>query len=129
MKHVRVPKAAPTRTNDVLQPMLGQLRALVDQFDKPSPFASEWAAMNRLRLELGHFCEMLDASLGAWEIQRNGIRVMKLEVVGGDSGIGKFTAAQTMEDLKSKDELKPAVWSYKPVEFYVDQEDHEHECT
>lgn len=129
MKAVRVPKAAATRTKDVLQPMLHQLRALVDQFDKPLPFASEWAAMNRLRLELGDFCEMLDASLGAWEIRRNDVRVMKLEVVCDDSGIGKFNAARTMEDLKSKDEVKPAVWSYKPVEFYVDEDDHEHECT
>jgi hypothetical protein len=129
MKAVRVPKAAATRTKDVLQPMLHQLRALVDQFDKPLPFASEWAAMNRLRLELGNFCEMLDASLGAWEIRRNDMRVMKLEVVCGDSGIGKFNAARTMEDLKSKDEAKPAVWSYKPVEFYVDEDNHKHECT
>jgi len=80
MKPVRVPKAAGTRTTDVLHSMLEQLRALIDQFDKPLPFASEWAAMNRLRMELGDFCEMLDASLGAWEIRRNGMRVMKLEV-------------------------------------------------
>ena len=129
MKSVRVPKAAATRTKEALQPMLNQLRALVDQFDKPVAFASEWAAMNRLRLELGDYCEMLDASLGAWEIRRNGIRVMKLDVVSGDSGIGKFSAARTMEDLKSKDEAKPAEWSYKPVEFYVHEDDHEHECT
>jgi len=108
--------------------MLDQLRALTDQFDKPLPFASEWAAMNRLRMELGDFCEMLDASLGAWEIRRNGTRVMKLEVTCGDSGIGKFNAKRTMEDLKLKDEAKPAEWSYGPVKFYVDDDDHKHEC-
>ena len=129
MKSVRVPKAAATRTKEALQPMLDQLRALVDQFDQPVAFASEWAAMNRLRLELGDFCEMLDTSLGAWEIRRNGIRVIKLDVVSGDSGIGKFSAALTMEDLKSKDEAKPAEWTYKPVKFYVHEDDHEHECT
>jgi hypothetical protein len=128
MKPVRVPKAAGTRTTDVLHSMLEQLRALIDQFDKPLPFASEWAAMNRLRMELGDFCEMLDASLGAWEIRRNGMRVMKLEVTCGDSGIGRFNAKRTMEDLKLKDEAKPAEWSYGPVEFYVDDDDHKHEC-
>ena len=128
MKLVCVPKSAATRTTDVLDPMLDQLRALVDQFDKPSPFASEWAAMNRLRGELGHFCEMLDASLGAWEIRRNGTRVMKLEVTCGDGGIGQFTAKRTMEDFKLKDEAKPAEWTYGPVEFHVDEEDYGHEC-
>jgi len=129
MKLVRVPKAAATRTTDVLRPMLDQLRTLVDQFHKPLPFASEWAAMNRLRLELGNFCEMLDASLGAWEIKRNDIRVKKLEVSYGDSGMGAFIAKRTMEDLKSKDEAKAPEWSYGPVEFYQDEDDHEHECT
>ena len=128
MKLVCVPKAAATRTTEVLHPMLDQLRALVDQFDKPSPFASEWAAMNRLRGELGHFCEMLDASLGAWEIRRNGIRVKKLEVACGDGGIGQFTAKRTMEDLKLKDEAKPAEWTYGPVEFHVHEDDHGCEC-
>jgi hypothetical protein len=128
VKSVRVPKAAATRTTDVLHPMLDQLRALVDQFDKPLPFASEWAAMNRLRLELGDFCEMLDASLGAWEIRRNGRRVMKLETICGDSGMGNFNAKRTMEDLKLKDEAKPAEWSYGPVEFHVDDDNHKHEC-
>jgi hypothetical protein len=127
MKPVRVPKAAATRSTDVLHPMLDQLRALIDQFDKPSPFASEWGAMNRLRMELGNFCEMLDASLGAWEIRRNGTRVMKLEVTCGDSGIGNFTAKQAMEDLKLKEEA-PAEWTYGPVEFYVDEDDDKHEC-
>ena len=129
MKVVRVPKAAATRTTDVLHPMLDQLRALADQFHKPLPFASEWAAMNRLRLELGNFCEMLDASLGAWEIRRNGVRMTKLEVSCGDGGMGTFVAKRTMEDLKVKDNAKPAEWSYGPVEFYQDEDDHEHECT
>jgi len=129
MKVVRVPKAAATRTTDVVHPMLDQLRALVDQFHKPLPFASEWAAMNRLRLELGNFCEMLDASLGAWEIKRNDIRVKKLEVSYGDSEMGAFIAKRTMEDLKSKDEAKAPEWSYGPVEFYQDEDNHEHECT
>src|SRR5262244_2274623 len=120
MKRVQVPKVAATRTTDVLHPMLEQLRAFVDQFDKPSPFASEWAAMNRLRAELGHFCEMLDASLGAWEIRRNGIRVKKLEVNSGDNGIGQFMAKRTMEELKRKDETNPAEWTYGPVEFHID---------
>ena len=128
MKPVRVPKAAGTRTMDVLHSMLQQLRALIDQFDKPLPFASEWEAMNRLRTELGDFCEMLDASLGAWEIRRNGMRVMKLEVSCGDSGIGRFNAKRTMADLKLKDEAKPAEWSYGPVEFYVAEDEHKHEC-
>jgi hypothetical protein len=128
MKLVQVPKAATTRTKDVLHPMLDQLRTLIDQFHKPSPFASEWAAMNRLRLELGDFCEMLDASLGAWEIRRNGVRVMKLEVSSGDSGIGNFTAKRTMENLKLKDEAKPTEWSYGPVELYQDEDNHDHQC-
>ena len=128
MKRVQVPKAAATRTTDVLHPMLDQLRALVDQFHKPSPFASEWAAMNRLRMELDDLCEMLDASLGAWEIRRNGVRVMKLEVSCGDSGIGSFTAKRTMENLRSKDEAKPAEWSYGPVEFYHNEDSHDHQC-
>jgi len=128
MKPVRVPKASGTRTMDVLHSMLQQLRALIDQFDKPLPFASEWEAMNRLRTELGDFCEMLDASLGAWEIRRNGMRVMKLEVSCGDSGIGRFNAKRTMADLKLKDEAKPAEWSYGPVEFYVADDEHKHEC-
>ena len=128
MKRVQVPKAAATRTTDVLHPMLDQLRALVDQFHKPSPFASEWAAMNRLRMELDDLCEMLDASLGAWEIRRNGVRVMKLEVSCGDSGIGSFTAKRTMENLKLKDEAKPAEWSYGPVEFYHNEDSHDHQC-
>ena len=128
MKLVCVPKAAATRSTEVLHPVLEQLRALVDQFDKPSPFASEWAAMNRLRAELGHFCEMLDASLGAWEIRRNGARVKKLEVNSGNNGIGEFTAKRTMEELKRKDEDKPAEWTYGPVEFHIDEEDHGHEC-
>src|ERR1700745_283552 len=128
MNVVRVPKAAAPRTSDVLHPMLDQLRALVDQFDKPLPFASEWAAMNRLRVELGDFCEMLDASLGAWEIRRNGVRVMKLEGSCGDSGIGSFTAKRTMENLKLKDEAKPVEWSYAPVEFYHNEDSHDHQC-
>jgi hypothetical protein len=128
MKPVRVPKAAATRTTDVLHPMLAQLRALVDQFGKPLPFASEWAAMNRLRGELGNFCEILDASLGAWEIRRNGMRVMKLEVICGDSGMGQFNAKRAMEDLKLKDEAQPVEWTYGPVEFYVHDDNHEHEC-
>ena len=128
MKLVQVPKAAATRTTDVLNPMLDQLRALADQFHKPSPFASEWAAMNRLRQELGDFCEMLDASLGAWEIRRNGVRVMKLEVSSGDSGIGNFSAKRTMENLKLKDEAKPAEWSYGPVQFYHGDDSHDHQC-
>jgi hypothetical protein len=33
-----------------------------------------------------------------------------------------------MEDLKSKDEAKPAEWTYGPVEFYVEDDDHGHEC-
>ena len=127
MKSARVPKAAATRTTEVLHPMLDQLRALVDQFDKPLPFSSEWAAMHRLRVELGNFCEILDASLGAWEIRRNGMRVMKLDVNCGDSGMGQFNAKRAMEDLKLKDEAQPAEWSYRPVEFYVD-DNHEHEC-
>jgi hypothetical protein len=108
--------------------MLNQLRALVEQFDKPLAFATEWEAMNRLRVELGAFCEMLDASLGAWEIRRNGIRVMKLEVTCGDSGTGKFIAKRTMEELKSGDEGAPAEWSYGPVEFCVEDDNHTHEC-
>ena len=128
MKPVRVPKAAVTRTADVLHPMLDQLRALVEQFQKPLPFRSEWAAMSRLRGELADFCEMLDASLGAWEIRRNGMRIMKLEVSSGDKGIGEFTAKRAMEDLKLKDDLKPVEWSYGPVEFYVPDGDHKHEC-
>ena len=128
MKLVRVPKASADRTTDILHPMLGQLRAVVDQFYKPLPFSSEWAAMNRLRSELGNFCEMLDASLGAWEIKRNDIRVKKLEVSCGDSGMGAFIAKRTMEDLKSKDEAKPPEWGCGPVEFYQDEESHEHEC-
>jgi len=129
MKLVRVPKASADRTTDILHPMLGQLRAVVDQFYKPLPFSSEWAAMNRLRSELGNFCEMLDASLGAWEIKRNDIRVKKLEVSCGDSGMGGFIAKRTMEDLRSKDEAKQPEWSYGPVEFYQDEESHEHECS
>ena len=128
MKIVRVPKAAATQSTDVLHPMLDQLRALAAQFQKPLPFASEWAAMNRLRAELGHFCEMLDASLGAWEIRRNGIRVMRLEVSGGDAGIGTFSAKRAMEELKVTDEAKPVAWSYGPVEFHVDDDDHQHQC-
>ena len=128
MKAVRVPKAAATRSTDVLHPMLDRLRALADQFDKPLPFASEWAAMNRLRGELGDFCDMLDASLGAWEIRRNGMRVMKLEVTCGDSGIGNFSAKRAMEDLQLKDAAKPAEWSYGPVEFHVDDDHHQHQC-
>jgi len=31
--------------------------------------------------------------------------------------------------LKVKDEAKPAEWSYGPVEFYHDEDNHEHECT
>ena len=129
MKLVRVPKACATRTTDVLHPMLDQLRAVVDEFYKPLPFSSEWAAMNRLRSELGAFCEMLDSSLGAWEIKRNDIRVKQLEVSCGDSGMGAFIAKRTMEDLKSKDEAKVPEWSYGPVEFYQDEESHEHECS
>jgi hypothetical protein len=129
MKLVRVPKASAERTTEILHPMLDQLRAVVDQFYKPPPFSSEWAAMNRLRSELGNFCEMLDASLGAWEIKRNDIRVKKLEVSCGDSGMGAFIAKRTMEDLKSKDEAKAPEWSYGPVEFYQDEESHEHECS
>lgn len=128
MKAVRVPKAAATRSADVLHSMLDQLRSLADQFDKPLPFASEWAAMNRLRTELGAFCHMLDASLGAWEISRNGVRVMKVEVTGGDPGIGGFTARRAMEELKLTDEAKPAEWSYGPIEFNVDDDHHEHQC-
>jgi hypothetical protein len=107
--------------------MLNQLRALVDQFDKPLAFASDWAAMHRLRLELGDFCEMLDPSLGAWEIRRNGRRIMKLET-SSDSGIGDFNARRTMEELKLKDEAMPAEWSYGPVKFYVADDNHKHEC-
>ena len=101
MKPVRVPKAAGTRTTDVLHSMLEQLRALIDQFDKPLPFANEWAAMNRLRMELGDFCETLDASLGAWEIRRNDMRVMKLAVTCGDSGIGRFNAKRSITPPQS----------------------------
>ena len=129
MKLVQVPKASATRTTDVLHPMLDQLRTLVDQFYKPLPFASEWAAMNRLRSELGNFCAMLDASMGAWEIKRNGVRVTMLEAGCGDSGMGAFIAKRTMADLKSKDEAKPPEWSYGPIEFYQDEESHEHECS
>jgi hypothetical protein len=129
MKLVQVPKASVTRTTEVLHPMLDQLRTLADQFRKPLPFASEWAAMNRLRSELGNFCEMLDASLGAWEIKRNGIRVTKLEVSCADSGMGSFIAKRTMQDLKSNDEAKPPEWSYGPIVFYQDEESHEHECS
>jgi hypothetical protein len=108
--------------------MLEQLRALIDQFGRPSRFASEWATMNRLRAELERFCEMLDASLGAWEIRRNGHRVMRFEVSGGDAGIGRFNAKRAMEELRAKDEATPVEWSYGPVEFCVDDDDHGHEC-
>jgi len=128
MKAVRVPKASPTTSTDVLQPMLDQLRAMIAQFEKPLPFASEWAAMNRLRTEVGHFCEMLDASLGAWEIRRNGARVMKLDVPAADNGIAGFSAKRAMEELKLKDESKPVEWSYGPVEFHIDEDDHQHQC-
>jgi hypothetical protein len=128
MKAIPVPKAAATRSNDVLHSMVDQLRSLADQFEKPLPFASEWAAMNRLRTELGAFCHMLDASLGAWEVRRNGIRVMKVEVAGGNSGIGNFTARRAMEELKLKDEAKQAEWSYGTVEFNVDDDHHDHQC-
>jgi hypothetical protein len=128
MKAVRVPKAAATRSTEVLQQMLDQLRGLADQFQRPLPFANEWEAMNRLRTELGAYCEMLDASLGAWEIQRNGVRVMRLEVPPGNNGIGEFTSKRTMEDLKRRDEGTPAEWSYGPVKFYVPDDDHGHEC-
>ena len=70
--------------------------------------------MNRLRLELGDFCEMLDASLGAWEIRRNGMRVMKLEVTCGDSGMGKFNAKRTIEVLKLKEEANIATLEITP---------------
>lgn len=128
MKAVRVPKAAAIRTTDALHPMIDQLRALVDQFQKPLPFASEWAAMNRLRAELGNFCEMLDASLGCWEVRRNDVRVVKLDVTSGDRGIGEFTAKRAMEDLKRRDDAKPAEWTYGPVEFCVPDDDHGCEC-
>ena len=128
MKAVRVPKAAAIRSTNVLHPMLDQLRALVDQFEKPLPFSSEWAAMNRLRGELASYCEMLDASLGAWEIRRNGVRVMKLDVAAGDNGIGEFTSKRTMDDLKRKDAEQAPEWSYGPVEFCVPEDDHGCEC-
>lgn len=79
MKIADVPRASSEQSREVIDQMLDDLQGLVDEFNETLPFAHEWAAMNRLRLELGDTVRMIEKSLGMREVTRNGVRVMSIE--------------------------------------------------
>jgi hypothetical protein len=128
VKITDVPRASGEQSREVIDQMLDDLQALVDEFNETLPFANEWAAMNRLRLELTDTLRMIEKSLGMWEVTRNGVRVMSIELPSGHpSKEAEESAKSTMAQLKAEDDARPAEWSYGPVEFYVDEEDDEDE--
>jgi hypothetical protein len=128
VKIMDVPRASGGQSREVIDQMLDDLQALVDEFNDTLPFGNEWAAMNRLRLELADCIRLMETSLGMWEVTRNGVRVVDLELAPGyPSKQAEESAKSTMARLKVEDEAKPAEWSCGPVEFYVDEEDDEDE--
>lgn len=128
MKMMDVPRASGEQAREVIDQMLDDLQALVDEFKETLPFANEWAAMNRLRLELEDMLRMMETSLGMWEVTRNDVRVGSIELPAGyPPDKVEELAKSTMAQLKAQDETKPADWSCGPVKFYVDDEDDEDE--
>jgi hypothetical protein len=121
VKIADVPRASSEQSREVIDQMLDDLQGLVDEFNETLPFAHEWAAMNRLRLELGDTVRMIEKSLGMREVTRNGVRVNEYRIATGTPlETSEESAKSTMARLKVEDEAKPAEWSCGPVEFYVD---------
>jgi hypothetical protein len=111
VKMVDVPRASGEQSRGIIDPVLEDLQALVDEFNEKLPFANEWAAMNRLRLELEDTVRLMEASLGLWEVTRNGARVTSIEIPPRYmADQSEKTAKSTMSQLKAEDEAKPAEW-------------------
>lgn len=128
MKMMDVPRASGEQSREVINQMLDDLQALVDEFRETLPFANEWAAVNRLRIELEDTVTMMETSLGMWEVTRNNVRVGSIELPAGHPpDKAEELARSTMAKLKAEDDTKAADWRYGPVEFYVDDEDDEDE--
>jgi len=128
MKIKDVPRASSQQSREVIDEVLDDLQALVDEFNETLPFANEWAAINALHSDLTDIIAKIEASLGVWEVIRKGVRVTTIEVPA-DFPVkdAEELARSAMARLKAEDEAMPADWSCRPVECYVDQEDDKDE--
>ena len=129
MRKINVPRASSEQSREVIDEVLDDLQALVDEFNQTLPFANEWAAINALHSDLTDIVAKVEASLGVWEVTRKGVRVTTIEVPAGfPVKEAEELARSAMSRLKAEDEAMPADWSCGPVECYVDDdEDHERE--
>src|SRR5215471_3835702 len=126
MRKINVPRASSEQSREVIDEVLDDLQALVDEFNQTLPFASEWAAMNALHSDLTDIIAKVEASLGVWEVTRKGVRVTTIEVPAGfPVKEAQELARSAMARLKVEDEAMPADWSCGPVEYYVDDEEGE----
>jgi hypothetical protein len=127
VKKIDLRRASSGQSRDVIDEILDDLQVVVDEFNETLPFASEWAAMNALRLDLMDVVAKIEASLGVWEVTRKGVRQTTIEVPPGyDADDAKQLARSEMARLKAEDEAMPADWNCGPVEAY-EEEDEEDE--
>jgi hypothetical protein len=80
MRKINVPRASSEQSREVIDEVLDDLQALVDEFNQTLPFANEWAAINALHSDLTDIVARVEASLGVWEVTRKGVRVTTIEV-------------------------------------------------
>src|SRR5262245_41725826 len=83
MRKINVPRASSEQSREVIDDVLDDLQALVDEFNQTLPFANEWAAINALHSDLTDIVAKVEASLGVWEVTRKGARVTTIEVPAG----------------------------------------------
>ena len=124
VKKIDVPRASSGQSRDVIDEILDDVQAVVDEFNETLPFASEWAAMNALRSDLQDVIAKIEASLGVWEVTRKGVRVATIEVPPGfNEDEAKRLARSEMARLKAEDEAMPADWNCGPVEAYEEEDE------
>jgi hypothetical protein len=68
VKITDVPRASGEQSREVMDQILDDLQALVDEFNQTLPFANEWAAINALHSDLTDIVAKVEASLGVWEL-------------------------------------------------------------
>ena len=62
VRKINVPRASGKQSREVIDEVLDDLQALVDEFNQTLPFANEWAAINALRSDITDIVAKVEAS-------------------------------------------------------------------